>query len=314
MFSFGAIVLVLVVGVCYLAFGVLRFNPLAHHLTTTMTVPDSGGIGVGSPVLLSGTDVGTVTTIRKVASGVEITLRLADSPRIPIASTVRIENLSALGEPYVEFDPERAGAPYLADGQVIEARTVRLPTTVPKLSVRAVELLKQLDPTAIRALIDTLDTATAGTSTAMPRLQRSTELLAATILSRTATIHSLLADLQTMGADMDWAGTALTAGGPEWTDIGVRLGAAIPVTAASFAKGIQPGPMMGPDGLVPFLHDLTAYLAKIGPRTAAQLPALQPLLDSTRDVAARIDLGALITQALNTVGPDGAVHLEIHVK
>ncbi|WP_194820160.1 MlaD family protein [Nocardia sp. XZ_19_385] len=313
-FSLGAIVLVLISGISYPGFGVLKMDPFADHITATMTLPEAGGVGVGTPVLLSGIEVGAVTAVGKTAAGIEIALRLDDSPRIPTASTVRIENLSALGEPYIEFEPIKDTAPYISDNQRIDAASVQLPMTIPEVSVRVVEVLDQLDPKIISALVQTVDTATTGTENEIPRLEHASKLLAATILSRTDTIRQLLIDLQTIGGDMAWAGPALTAGGPEWADIGARLTHAITVTTRSFDKGIQPGDFLQPDGLVPFLHDLTAYLEKIGPRTAAQLPALRPLFDASRNAAGQLDLGVLITQALNTVSPDGTVRLRINVK
>ncbi|MFI6998211.1 MlaD family protein [Nocardia sp. NPDC050175] len=313
-FSLGAILLVLISGIGYLGFVVLQMNPLTGHITATMTLPGSGGIGVGSPVLLSGLEAGKVTSVRKIASGVEITLHLQDSPPIPVASTVRIENLSALGEPYIEFEAERNTGPYIRDNQSIDTGTAQLPMTIPEVSERVVKVLQQLDPKTIAELVGTADVALTGTDNEIPRLARSTTLLAATLLSRTSTIRQLLTDLQTLGSDMNWTGPSLAAGGPEWADLGRQLADAIAVTAHSFDKGIQPAAYLQQDGLVAFLHDLTTYLEKIGPRTAAQLPALRPLLDSARDSAAQLDLGALLSQALSTVGTNNAVRLQIHVK
>ena len=139
-------------------------------------------------------------------------------------------------------------------------------------------------------------------------------VLAATILSRSGVMHQLLTDLQTLGGNMDWLGPGLAASGPEWLDLGSRLATGIAVTTRSFNKGIQPDLFLQPDGAVPFLHDLTAYMEKIGPRTAGQLPALRPLFQAARDSVAQIDLSGLLTQALSTIGPNDTVRLQINVK
>ncbi|PXX58459.1 virulence factor Mce-like protein [Nocardia tenerifensis] len=312
--SLAAIAGVLVLGIGYLSFGVLHLDPFHDRHTVRILLANSGGVGTGSPVLLSGVPAGKVAGVSTVASGVELRLDLHARYRIPAASELRIEALSALGEPYVEFDPPNQNGPYLADGQLIDARTTALPMSIPQVAVRAVQLMRQFDPEAISSLVGTIDTAITGTRGHMPAIEHASTLLAATILSRTDLIRQLLTDMQTLGGDMNWTGPALDTSGPQWAGFGASLDRLIVAASGLYSIGDSPADYNTGEGIVPFLQRLDALLWKIGPQLTDLAPALRPLMDTAAESGSQIDLGALISQALATVGSDGAIHLRINLK
>ncbi|MBY8863422.1 MlaD family protein [Nocardia sp. CA2R105] len=312
--SLGAIAMVFILGASYLTFGVARVDWFRSFTTTTMVLTDSGGLADGSPVLLTGIPVGRVTNVDNTTTGVQVRLRIDDTYRIPVASTARIESLSALGEPYVEFVPTTDSGPYLRDGQVIDAHTVRMPTSIPQLARTVTTLLDQLDPSAIASLINTLDQALAKTDTTVPQLARSTDLLAATVLSRTPQIHSLLTDLQTMGGDMSWTGPSMAAAGPLWGLLGTRFDGLTEVIGDFVRHNRNLGQYTDGNGLIPFLNYTSAYLDKIGPDLKTLAPAIAPLVATTTNTVPHIDLSALISQALDATTADGSIPLQIHLK
>lgn len=312
--SLSAIAAVLVLGIGYLSFGVLHLDPFHDRNTVRMLLANSGGVGTGSPVLLSGVPVGKVTEVATVASGVEVRLDLQAQYRIPAASEIRIEALSALGEPYVEFDPHNQNGPYLTDGQLIDARTTALPMSIPQVAVRAVQLMHQFDPQPIASLVKTLDTAITGTRGDMPAIEHASTLLAATVLSRTDLIHRLLTDMQTLGGDMEWAGPGLETSGPQWQGFGTSLDRLIDAASGLYSIGNSPSDYNTGDGIVPFLQRLDTLLRKIGPQLIGLAPALRPLMDTTAQAGSQVDLSALISQALAMVGSEGVVHLQINLK
>ena len=311
--SLSAIVLVLFLGIAYMSFGVLRIDPWQKYTTATMLLTDSGGLAPKTPVLLAGVEVGEVTSISKVASGVEVTFRIDDKFEVPTSSSVRVENLSALGEPYIEFEPPDGDGPYLADGDVVETSTIEQPVSIPQVSTRVVELLEQFDPKAVSSIVGTFAQGLDGTEAVVPTLERSTALLASTILSRTSSIEQLLLDAQAIGADMAWLGPALTESGPKWAGFGQLVDDIINEAVPLVEVPGSPELYETGDGLVPFLTQLTAFLNKVGPGIAELAPVVQPFAADLARTAPQFDISALITQALTTVGDDGALQLNITV-
>lgn len=315
--SLLAIGLVLAFGITYMTVGVLGYDPRTRYITADLHLGHSGGLGPNSPVLLDGVTVGNAETVRKQAAGVVVQLRIDQRYRIPVSSDIHIEQLSALGEPYIEFATTSAAhgdsGPYLENGQDIAGEQIRLPATITALSTRAVDLLEQLDPDAVASLVGTFDTALADTGQEMQTLQRASDLLAATLLSRTDLIRRMFADMQAMGTNMDWLGPSLRTAGPELGLFGTSLTKIVESGSVLSKKQPVENYFTG-DGLVPFLEDLTGLLNEIGPAVAPLAPALQPVVTDAVQRTPHIDISTLIGQALQSVDPDGTLHFRIHVR
>ncbi|MFE3262294.1 MlaD family protein [Nocardia sp. NPDC059091] len=311
--SLSAIAMVLVLGAAYMTFGVLHLDPRRTYLTAEMRLDNSGGLVAHAPVLLAGVQVGRTESVTREVTGVLVRIRIERRYHIPLASDVRIEQLSALGEPYIQFSPRQAGGPYLADGQVVPADRVRKPMTISELSGKVVDLLAQIKPEVIADLVNTFDRALAGTDPAVQTLQRSTSLLAATLLSRTQTIRQLFSDIQALGGDIDWMGPSLAAAGPEFGAFGTTLNKIVE-SGSALAESRPVDSYFTGDGLVPFLRNLTTFVQQIGP-TAAQLgPVLEPVVADAVHRTPAIDISALIAQGLEAVEADGTVHFRIGTK
>ncbi|MFF0456936.1 MlaD family protein [Nocardia africana] len=311
--SLGGIVAITVLGASYLTFGVVRADPFADYNRTTMVLTDSGGLGVGSPVLLTGLEVGRVTAVRHTAAGVEVGMRLAADKRVPVDSTVTIEHLSALGEPYVEFRPTSGNGPYLHDGQRLETSNVRMPLSIPDVARLVTTTMNQLDPAVVGSLVATASSALNGTDAAIPNLTRSGDLLAAAIMSRSPRIADLLNSFQAAAADIEWAGPATGTAAPAF----VRFTHALNDLVAAVGRMVDARPAGSyteGNGLAPFLAKLSDRLAQLGPELKSLGPALAPLAEATTASAPGIDISALITQALDHVGTDGTVRVRINVK
>ncbi|WP_280266494.1 MlaD family protein [Nocardia wallacei] len=311
--SLSAIAAVLILGATYMTVGVLHLDPRRSHITAEMRLADSGGLGPNAPVLLRGVQVGRTQEVRKQATGVLVRLEIDDRYRIPVASDVVIEQLSALGEPYIEFEPTDGGGPYLENGQLVPTDRIRTPMTITALSSRLVELMNQIHPEVMGRLVDTFGRALSGTDATMQTLQRSTTLLATTLLSRTPAIRQLFTDIQAMGGDIDWLGPSLAAAGPEFGEFGRYLNSIVE-QGSGLVDARPTADYFTGDGVVPFLDSTTALLNKIGPGIAPLGPVLQPVVADAVRRTPGIDLGTLIDQALNSVGADGTVRFRISVK
>ncbi|WP_433662312.1 MlaD family protein [Nocardia sp. CA-128927] len=316
--SLTAIVAILIAGTTYLTFGVVRVNPFRDNISATMSVPDSGGLIPRSKVLLSGVEVGQVTSVHRTRTGIQVGFQVDSRYPIPTSSVVRIRGLSALGEPYLEFRPANGAGPFLTDGQVVQASQIRRPMSIAEVARTATGLLEQLEPEALTDIVNTFSQALAGTQTVLPQLSRSTELLSATLLSRTDLIRKLLIALQANATDMDWAGPALTEASGPWADFGPRVADVANAIARVIRTGDVPADYLvdTPEtlGLVPFLHELTTRIDTLGPEVAPLLPVLQPLIASATGTLHQLDISTLIGQALATTGADGTLQLQLQIK
>ncbi|MFR9749847.1 MlaD family protein [Nocardia sp. 004] len=305
--------MVLVFGIAYMTFGVLHLDPRRSYITTEMRLDNSGGLVANAPVLLAGVRVGRTESVTRQPAGVLVRLRIDKRYRIPLSSDVRIEQLSALGEPYIQFSPQQAGGPFLEDGQIVPAQRIRKPMTITELSGKVVDLLAQIEPGVVAGLVSTFDHALAGTDPAIQTLQRSTSLLAAMLLSRTKTIRQLFSDMQELGGDIDWMGPSLAAAGPEFGAFGATLNKIVEAGAA-LAESRPVDSYFTGDGLVPFLRDLTTSVEQIGPTVAQLGPVLEPIVTGAVYRTPAIDISALIAQGLQAVDADGTVRFRIGVK
>ncbi|MCP2297327.1 virulence factor Mce family protein [Nocardia amikacinitolerans] len=314
LFSLGGIAAITVLGIGYLTFGVVRVEPMRESLRATLVVGNSGGLEVGSPILLRGVEVGEVTALRRGRGRVEADFDLDRRYRLPVDSTVVIEGLSALGEPYVEFTPNTDDGPYLAEGQVLEGLRVRTPLSTPEVARLVTQVMNQLDPNAIGEFIDTLGIAMEGTESVTPGLTRSTDLLAAAIMSRSPQIGTIMTDLQSIAPDMDWTGPSFATAAPSFIEFGQRVDQIAEAVGRLARTGDTPAMYLEGNGLVPFLTRLTEWIATVGPEVKPLAPMLQPLADAAAHSAPQVDLSALITQALAATEPEGAVRIRVGVK
>ncbi|MFE9324552.1 MlaD family protein [Nocardia sp. NPDC052278] len=311
--SLGGIAAILILGAGYLTFGVVRFDPLADYTNASMVLRNSGSLGVGSPILLTGIPIGKVTSVENTAAGVEVGFRVDKGQQVPTDSTVTIEQLSALGEPYVQFVPNTGGGPYLKDGQRLDTKDIRTPLSIPEVARLVTKTMNQLDPTVVGSIVDTLGKSISGTSAAMPELARSGDLLAATIMTRAPKIAELLNSFQLAASDIEWAGPATSIGAPDLVRFGQSLDDLVEAVGRLVTAGNSPQMYLEGDGLVPFLQRVTEWMDKVGPELKSLIPGLRPLADAVTASAPRIDLSSLISQALHETGDD-AVKVRVGIK
>ncbi len=152
-----------VIGVCYLAFGTLRVSPLGEQITVQVDLAESGGLLAGQDVTVRGIPVGRVQSVVVTADGVAATALIDSSAQIPLYdTTVRVSGLSPAGEQYLDFTPHRADGPFIGDRAVIDRRHTETPIPLWRLLSNIDGVLAQADPAQIRSVIDELGVSEAG--------------------------------------------------------------------------------------------------------------------------------------------------------
>ncbi|MCU1642658.1 MAG: hypothetical protein JWN03_2933 [Nocardia sp.] len=311
--SLGGIAAVTLVSASYLTFGVVRADPFAEYTHASMVLANSGGLSVGSPILLTGMKIGKITSVDSNAAGVEVGFRIDADRKVSTDSVISIEQLSALGEPYVEIRPKTGGAPYLTEGQRLGTSTVKSPLSIPAVSRLVNQVMNQLDPNVAASLASTLGTAFHDTDSAMPSLTRAGDLLAAAISSREPKIAQLLNSFQAAASNMNGIGEATAAAAPAFVQFAQSLNDLVAAVGRLVDRAPGPQAYVDGNGLAPFLAKLTDWLQQAGPELKTLAPQLQPLADAARTTGPQIDISSLISQALASTG-DGAVRVQVNVK
>lgn len=150
-----AFVVVAVLGIGYVGAKYVRLDSLLGfgEFQVDAQFEHSGGIFTNAEVTYRGVPVGRVGELTLTASGVSVALMIDDSaPQIPASARAVVANRSAIGEQYVDLQPDTDEGPYLTDGSTIVERDTATPIPVE-------DLIASVDTLARSVPVDSLHTA-----------------------------------------------------------------------------------------------------------------------------------------------------------
>jgi phospholipid/cholesterol/gamma-HCH transport system substrate-binding protein len=141
------------------------------NYSVTAHFPDSGGIFAGGEVTYRGVGVGRVSELELTDEGVDVVLDIEKSyDEIPADALAVVGNRSAVGEQYVELQPQRSDGPYLHDGSEIDQDDTRIPIATDALLTHLSETVQSVDPAALKTTVDELGAAFSGTGEDLQRI------------------------------------------------------------------------------------------------------------------------------------------------
>ncbi|AYF73728.1 MCE family protein [Nocardia yunnanensis] len=298
------LVLTLVCG-SYLAAGVLKLDPRRENNTVTVLLDSSGGLMKTSEVTLRGLPIGKVRDIGATARGLAVTLEYDAKYRIPVDSVVRIGNLSAAGEQFVDFRPRGTAGPFLHDGSIVPNRQVEVATTVGDALAKLDALTAQLDPAKLQNLASTVATGFEGRDADVARLTTALIDTANLLRDKHDAVARLYANLQNLGDKFDGRAPTLTAAAG---DIDAALPELLHIIGA-FQNYSYVGERIFDDPIGPLVGKINDYLQLIGPDLAHIATVLKPATTAIKPL--RVDAGSIV-DLLSAVFPgDGAAHVAI---
>ncbi len=165
--------LITMVGVSFVGAKYAQLNRLLY--TTSYTVVahfrDSGGMYAGGLVSYRGVRIGEVDKLVLTADGVDAYLDIDKGwdGKIPSDTLAVVGNRSAVGEQYVDLEPQTDSGPYLHDGSQIAMSDTRTPLPTQKLLADISNTVESVNRKSLRTTVHELGTAFAGTG---PDLQR----------------------------------------------------------------------------------------------------------------------------------------------
>ena len=145
-----------VVGMATMVFNYIQVPTLLGigRLTVKLELPAVGGLYRFANVTYRGVQIGKVISVALAEQGVEATLSLDSSPKIPADLMAEVRSTSAIGEQYVDLRPRTNSGPYLREGSVIPMRDTTIPQEVAPMLDQVSALVKSLPKEKISALLD----------------------------------------------------------------------------------------------------------------------------------------------------------------
>lgn len=145
-----------VVGMAAMIFNYIRVPTLLGigRLTVKLELSADGGLYRFGNVTYRGVQIGKVMSVALAERGVEATLSLDSSPRIPADLLAEVRSTSAIGEQYVDLRPRTNSGPYLRNGSVIPMRDTTIPQEVAPMLDQVSALVKSLPKEKLSALLD----------------------------------------------------------------------------------------------------------------------------------------------------------------
>ena len=129
----------------------------------TADFKDSGGIFAGAEVTYRGIAVGKVGRLEFTDSGVRATLDIEnDAPKISDDATATVANKSAVGEQFIDLQPQSSSSPYLKGGSNIPLSRTMVPIDTTKFLLDASAFIGSIDTEAMSTLVNELGLAFAG--------------------------------------------------------------------------------------------------------------------------------------------------------
>jgi phospholipid/cholesterol/gamma-HCH transport system substrate-binding protein len=165
--------LITMVGVTFVGARYAQLNRLVYDTSYTVVAhfQDSGGMYAGGMVSYRGVRVGQVQKLVLTDAGVDAYLSIDKGwdDKIPVDTLAVVGNRSAVGEQYVDLQPQTDNGPYLHDGSQIAVGDTRTPLPTQQLLGDISTTVESVNRGSLRTTVRQLGLAFAGTG---PDLQR----------------------------------------------------------------------------------------------------------------------------------------------
>jgi phospholipid/cholesterol/gamma-HCH transport system substrate-binding protein len=250
------------------------------HYTVTVQLPQAGGLYKGGNVTYRGTEVGRVTDVHLIDTGVAATLSLRSDVAIPSDLEAEVHSVSAVGEQYVALRPRSSTALQLRNGDVIPESRTTVPPDIGSLLDAANTGLQAIPHDNLKTVVDESSTAVAGLGPDISRLVKGSTQLAVDARAHLDALTALIDQSQPVLDSQSDTSDAITG----WASHLATITHELKTNDASVAGLIENG---GPaadqarqliERLQPTLPLLLANLVSLSNVAITYQPALEQLL------------------------------------
>ncbi|MGN6160076.1 MAG: MCE family protein [Marmoricola sp.] len=167
-------VIITLLGVSYVGARYARLNKLFYDSSFNVNAQfaRSGGIFVGAEVDYRGVRIGQVSDMRLTKSGVDVVLAIDNGwkKKIPENTVVLVADRSAVGEQYVDLEPNVNGGPYLKSGSIIPTKNTLTPVSTTTLLSNLDAMVRSVPQDSLRTAVTSLGEGFAGTGPALGKI------------------------------------------------------------------------------------------------------------------------------------------------
>jgi len=161
-----AFALISLLGIFYVGSNYVGFHFLsAGPYSVKVYLPESGGIFTNAEVTERGVTVGRVGALTishdqqqcgSAGHCIQVVLKIDHGKKIPSDVHATVANLSAVGEQYIDLEPNSSGPPYLQNNSVIALSNTTIPLDDATLLVNLDKLVTSVDQKHLATVIDEL--------------------------------------------------------------------------------------------------------------------------------------------------------------
>lgn len=160
----------------------------------TAQFSDSGGIFQGAQVTNRGVTIGKVEKLTLTPTGVALSLRLKPGSRVQTPTKALVADRSAVGEQYVDLEPQSVAGPLLTNGSVIAVSMTAIPIQPTQLIVNLDDLVTSVNTADVTTVLTELGKAFNGSGDDLQRLIDASNQLTATAAQNLTQTLKLIQD------------------------------------------------------------------------------------------------------------------------
>lgn len=294
------------ISVLGLAYTGVRYTGLGRYFqdqgyVVSADFADSGGIFQGAEVTNRGVPQGKVVSLTLRPDGVRVGLRLRPGTRVPKDVKAFVANRSAVGEQYVDLQPQSDTGPFLGEGDVIARDRTGIPISPTQLLVNLDRLVTSIDTRDVTVVLDELGKAFEGSGSSLQRLVDAGDQLTAVATAHLPQTKKLIQDGRTVLATQRDTASQFRSFNRDLADLTGQLRASDPDFRRLFAGGTQSALQMTDllETNRSALPILLSNLVTVAQVQAIRLPALRQILVTYPNV---------IAGGFTVVPDDGTTH------
>ncbi len=206
------------------------------------TFSDSGGIFKGAEVTYRGVPTGKVGDLTLVPEGVKVDLKLRPGTEVPSDVKAVVGNRSAVGEQYIDLQPNRDGSPFLAAGANIPIAMTAIPISPTEFVVNFDDFVSSVNLDDLSTVLSELGTAFDGAGTSLQTIVDQGDSLTRAALDALPQTKTLIRDGKTvLDTQRDVSGQ-FKSFNAELTSSPPRCAPATPTSVASTPTGRRAPP------------------------------------------------------------------------